>query len=101
MTKNTDFCKTWCTNKEFEIPDRNNITKENLVLGTESNRTLYFSIVGNNPKSPSIALVGLCPGATQLNRFIESYKDGMNIPQAASQSGFRKLGKNLSMLLNA
>ena len=57
--------------------------------------------MGNNPKSPSIALVGLCPGATQLNRFIESYKDGMNIPQAASQSGFRKLGKNLSMLLNA
>jgi len=100
MARNSDFCNLWCTQKAFEIPPKEQLKKDDLILGKESDRTLYFSIVGNKPKNPVVALVGICPGSNQLDKFISGYQEGLSLQNSAIESGFSKLGNNLKAMLN-
>jgi len=101
MVNNSDFCKLWCTQRAFEIPPKDRLKKDDLCLGKERNRALYFSIVGNKPKNPVVALVGICPGNNQLNKFISCYKDGHTLQNSAIESGFSKSHKNIRVMLNS
>jgi len=101
MVRNSDFCNLWCTQKAFDIPQNGYLEKDDLFLGGERNRRLYFSLVGNKPKNPVVALVGLCPGDNQLKKFISCYnEEGLTLQESAINSGFSKLRKNLIDMLN-
>jgi len=100
MVQNSDFCNLWCTQKIIEIPPKEHLKIGDLILGKERDRTLYFSIVGNKPKNPVVALVGICSGSNQLEKFISCYKDGLTVQNSAIESGFSKLSKNLRDMLN-
>ena len=100
MVSSIDFCEMYCKGKPLEIPINGKLKKENLIIAEEKNRKIYFSIVGNNPIKPKIALVGLCPGDNQLNALIDSYNNkGLSFEKSAQTSGFSKISKNLAKLL--
>ena len=97
--KNSDLCPLYCGGKEFVIPIKGCLTKNSLILNKEKNRAWYFSIVGNNPINPKIALVSLCPAHTQLTKLIKDYNSGCEFKESASSSGFNKMKKNIARML--
>ena len=100
MVNSKDFCKMYCNGKSIEIPINGVLKKEDLIILKEEKRKIYFSIVGNNPTNPKVALVGLCPGSSQLGTLINSYnKKGLSFEKSAQTSGFSKISKNLAKML--
>jgi len=95
--KSCDLCKMWCEGKDIII--KNKLIEEDLIIKQERDRILYFSIVGNKPKNPFVALVGLCPGSTQLITLIENYNLNKDFEKAAELSSFRKITKNIAKML--
>ena len=63
----------YCNGRKFEIPINGQLNQDALLINQVGNRKWFFSIVGNNPVDPKVALVGLCPAYTQLSGLIKEY----------------------------
>ncbi len=98
MLTNEGICPIYCFNVETKII-KDRINEKDLLIDEETNadgekRALYFSVIGNNPEHPRIALVGLSPGQNQLNNLRQEYNENKDdnkhdsFIKAARESGF-------------
>ncbi len=99
MPRSSDFCGMYCGGRTVTIPRVGRLREEDLVICREGDRVLYFSIVGNGAVNPRVALVGLCPGYTQLRALIDGYNGGLPFGEAANVSGFRRMSRNIARML--
>ena len=97
---NFELCTMYCNGRKFEIPINGQLNQDALLINQVGNRKWFFSIVGNNPVDPKVALVGLCPAYTQLSGLIKEYNEsGISFSDAANCSGFLKMRKNIAKIL--
>lgn len=96
--KSKDYCPIYCKGKNLEIDVP--IDEDGLVFAKEKDRSWYFSLIGSRPKNPVVALVGLCPGYTQLTSLIEHFNGGDDFLTAASSASFSGVArKNIIKML--
>ncbi|MBM3246960.1 hypothetical protein FJZ17_00240 [Candidatus Pacearchaeota archaeon] len=96
--KSRNFCNIWCGGRDIELKAPP-INESDLLIKTEGERKIYFSIVGNCPKNPRVALIGLCPGFTQLHALVQEYNKTGNFLESSGVSSFRKSSKNIIKML--
>lgn len=109
MLTNTNLCNIHCfKGKKINIKDKIGDI-DDLIIDKESisneERKIFFSLIGNEPDNPEIALVGLSPGMNQLIEFKEKYNNS-NIDNAedkfkyaAKEAGFAKYEEELNFIL--
>ena len=71
--------------------------EKDLILEKEKDRTFYDCAISNENKQAIIALVGLCPGYTQLNYAIEHQHSGFDV--ARREASFKGCSKNIARML--
>lgn len=79
--------------------DSDNFSEEDLILSVHGSRKLKFSPLGNNPKDPKVALVGITPGS-QSEIFAKNLRT-KPIEQAAKDAAFEKGQSQIKELLRS
>lgn len=94
------YCGMWCGGelRKGRTPDR----LSGFEILKEKDRTLYFSLVGHEPSSAEIAIIGLNPAGTQLNVFLECYEKTGDFDRSRKESAFsnKNLRRNLINMLD-
>jgi hypothetical protein len=97
---NTDCCELFCKGKQFTLPKQGELSQNDLLLATQGSRSWYFSLIGNTPSHPKLALVGLCPAHSQLHTLVKEYNGGLSFLDAAGAASFSgTIRSNLIKLL--
>ena len=98
--ENRELCPLYCGGNLIKI-GKPLLKQENLKIWENEERVLYFSVIGNKPKTPRIAIVGLSPGQNQLRKLIKGYNDGLSFQEAAEIAGFSLREKELARAMRA
>lgn len=96
-----------CVNgKNFVIPAQGTCRSENLRFYIDGDRALFCAMIGNTqlssppPQTCKVAIVGLSPADTQLQRFCDKYNRGASYEDAALEAAFEGLGPDLVRMMN-
>lgn len=95
MIRVADYC---CQGGEKVINQRR-FTPSDLVISREGNRELVFSPLGNRPRTPKLALVGITPGA-QSEKFASLLRHN-DVETAARKSAFAGAQETIKTLVTA
>lgn len=95
MLRLADYC---CQGGDLVV-DQDRFTPADLIISTEGKRELIFSPLGNTPRAPKLALVGITPGG-QWEKFAKMLQvDSVEI--AAKKAAFAGAQKIIKELLDA
>jgi hypothetical protein len=96
-----------CVNgKNFTIPRQGTCRVENLRFHVDGDRALFCAMIGNTqltsppPTICKVAIVGLSPADTQLQRFNYRFNQGASYEEAALDAAFEGLGSGLVRMMN-
>jgi uracil-DNA glycosylase len=96
-----------CVNgQNFTIPAQGDCRTENLRFHVDGDRALFCAMIGNTqlisppPPTCKVAIVGLSPADTQLQRFNDKYNRGASYEEAALEAAFEGLGRDLVRMMN-
>ena len=89
----------YCCQGSGKVIDSDNYRESDLVLATREKNTLVFSPLGNQPKEPILALVGITPGSQSkvFGNLLRSH----SVEEAASKAAFAKGQGAIKDLLRA
>ena len=90
----------YCCQAGGIVIDERKFKDDDLVIAREAGRTLVFSPLGNKPRFPKLAIVGITPGA-QSEKFAKLLKEGVGVELAARRSAFHGAHKPIRELLEA
>lgn len=99
-------CQLWCGGKFNQVEDAVPLQAEKLLktlcILEEKDRDVYFSLVGYEPETAEIAIIGLNPAYTQLNNFCEHYVRTSDFNESRKLSAFsnKALRGNLIKMLD-
>lgn len=103
----TKLCSMPCINRDnFVIPAQGTCRSENLRFHIDGDRALFCAMIGNTqlssppPPTCKVAIVGLSPADTQLQRFCDKYNRGASYEDAALEAAFEGLGRDLVRMMN-
>jgi hypothetical protein len=89
----------YCCQGGDRVFDQDRFTTTDLIISTEGKRELFFSPLGNTPRAPKLALVGITPGG-QSKKFSELLEIN-SVELAAKKAAFAGAQKAIKALLNA
>jgi hypothetical protein len=89
----------YCCQGGDRVFDKDRFTPADLIISTEGTRELIFSLLGNQPRAPKLALVGITPGA-QSEKFARLLRVN-EIQRAAKEAAFSGAQEIIKGLLNA
>lgn len=89
----------YCCQAPDRFVDPYAINPDSLVIARQGKNVLRFSPLGNNPSSPSVALVGITPGS-QFEAFARLLRS-CPVELAAKKAAFAKDQKKIKELLSA
>jgi hypothetical protein len=89
----------YCCQGGDRVFDQDRFTAADLIISTEGTRELIFSPLGNTPRAPKVALVGITPGA-QSEKFSDLLKIN-SVELAAKKAAFTGAQGTIKALLNA
>lgn len=90
----------YCCQAHGKVIDERKFKDDDLIIAREASRTLVFSPLGNKPRFPKLAIVGITPGA-QSEKFAKLLKEGVGVELAARRSAFHGAHKTIRELLEA
>lgn len=99
-------CQLWCEGKLNRFEDTSSLRPVQLLdalrILEERDRGVYFSLVGYEPETAEIAIVGLNPAYTQLHNFCEHYVLTNDFNESRKLSAFsnKALRGNLIKMLD-
>ena len=89
----------YCCQGGDKIIDQNDFEPDDIVITSRGNNSLLFSPLGNHPKNPLLALVGITPGS-QSEVFADLLRFN-TVEEAASMAAFAKGQDAIKALLKA
>lgn len=89
----------YCCQGGNKLIDQNDFEPDDLVISSRGKNSLLFSPLGNHPKNPLLALVGITPGS-QSEVFADLLRS-KTVEEAASMAAFAKGQDAIKALLQA
>ena len=89
----------YCCQGGSKVIDSESFKDEDLVIATRGKNTLMFSPLGNKPKTPVLALVGITPGGH--SEVFAKLLRSQTVAAAASEAAFAKGQDTIKILLGA
>lgn len=89
----------YCCQGGNRVFDQDQFSADELIISTEGTRQLIFSPLGNAPRAPKLALVGITPGG-QSEKFAKLLRT-CGIELAARKAAFAGAQESIKALLNA
>jgi hypothetical protein len=91
--------KNYCCQGGQKVIDTNHMNLKDLDISVRGNRALRFSPLGNRPKSPKIALVGITPGSQ--SEVFASHLRTTSVEEAAKCAAFERGQRQIKEMLHS